>query len=152
MIRFLNKSVIMLTIVAAFFTVSCEKVETPVVEYLEVNASNLHGNWVLKSINDSPVQDGACFYINFNRSGNEYTIWETMTSIPSTPNVDKGTFAIYTDPELGAYIRGIDEIGQEWSDRYVIKDLTKTTMTWVGVNDSGTVQKFERVDEVPFEK
>ena len=90
MIRFLNKSVIMLTIVAAFFTVSCEKVETPVVEYLEVNASNLHGNWVLKSINDSPVQDGACFYINFNRSGNEYTIWETMTSIPSTPNVDKG--------------------------------------------------------------
>ena len=89
--------------------------------------------------------------MNFNRSGNEYTIWETLSSIPSSPNVDKGTFAIYTDQELGAYIRGIDEVKEEWADRYVIKDLTKTTMTWVGVNNSDFVQKFERIDSVPVQ-
>lgn len=149
MIKLFKRSAIMLTVIAAFLAVSCEKDEAPVVEYLEVNASNLHGNWTLESINGAPVQEGAYFYINFDRSGNEYTIWETMTSISSAPNVDKGTFDIKTDPELGAYIRGIDEVKEEWNDRYVVKDLTKTTMTWIGVNDPSFIQTFKRLDKIP---
>ena len=36
---------------------------------LDVNASNLHGNWSLNSINNEFLLDGSYFYINFDRTG-----------------------------------------------------------------------------------
>lgn len=134
---------------ALLFSTSCTKPDLHVVEYLEVNASNLHGNWKLQSVNGELEKEPAFFYINFDRSGNKYQIWENHASIPSTYNHSEGTFAFYTEPEVGTYIRGVDSIKEEWSDTYVIKDLTKDSMTWVGMNDPVFVQTFTRVDKVP---
>ena len=135
---------------ALLFSTSCTKpdLEIPVV-YLDVNASNLHGNWKLQSVNGELQKESSFFYINFDRSGNKFQIWENHTAIPSTYSHSEGTFALYTEPETGTYIRGIDNVKEEWSDTYVIKDLTKDTMTWVGMNDPTFVQVFTRVDKVP---
>ncbi len=150
----LNKIFIALSVSVIMFTASCAKVNpvNPDEVLLEVNASNLHGNWQLTSVNGAALEEGTYFYINFNRSGNEYTIWETLTSIPSSPNVDEGTFQFYVDPELGTYIRGIDNVKEEWSDLYVIKELTKNSMIWVGVNNPEFIQTFTRVNEIPVKK
>ena len=139
-----------LAAMALLFSTSCTKpdLEIPVV-YLDVNASNLHGNWKLQSVNGELQKESSFFYINFDRSGNKFQIWENHTAIPSTYSHSEGTFALYTGPETGTYIRGIDNVKEEWSDTYVIKDLTKDTMTWVGMNDPTFVQVFTRVDKVP---
>lgn len=144
----INKIFTALAAMAMLCVASCTKMSVEETEvYLEVNASNLHGNWELVSINDEPA--AANFYINFDRSGNKFAIWETFTSIPSSYNYSEGTFAFYTD-ERGMMIRGIDSIKEEWSDMYLIKKLTKTSMTWVGVNDPNFVQTFNRIDKIPY--
>lgn len=135
---------------ALLFSTSCTKPDLEVkVEYLEVNSSNLHGNWKLQSVNGEMEKEPVFFYIYFDRSGNKFQIWENHTAIPSTYNHSEGTFALYTEPETGTYIRGVDSVKEEWSDTYVIKDLTKDSMTWVGMNDPAFVQTFTRVDKVP---
>ena len=140
-----------LAAMALLFSTSCTKpdLEIPVV-YLDVNASNLHGNWQLEAINGAAVEEGTIFYINFNRSGEEFKIWENLTSIPSSYNYSEGTFSLYTDPVLGVYIRGVDNVKVEWSDLYVIRELTKNRMVWVGVNDPTFTQTFHRVSAIPF--
>lgn len=75
-----------------------------------------------------------------------------MTSIPSSYNYSEGTFALYADPELGTYIRGIDSVKEEWSDLYVITGLTKNQMVWTGVNNPSFIQVFNRVSTIPFAK
>ena len=145
----INKIFTALAAVAMLFAASCTKMDVEEKEVcLEVNASNLHGNWELVSINGEAA--AADFYINFDRSGNKFAIWETFTSIPSSYNYSEGTFEFYADPELGMKIRGIDSVKEEWSDMYVIKNLTKTSMTWVGVNDPNFVQTFNRIDKIPY--
>ena len=148
----LNRTFTALAAVAMILIVSCSKVnpadESEVL--LEVNASNLHGNWQLETINGAAVEEGALFYINFNRSSQEFKIWENLTSIPSSYNYSEGTFALYTDPALGVYIRGVDNVKEEWSDLYVIKELTRNRMVWVGVNNPTFTQTFRRVSTIPF--
>ena len=145
----INKIYTALAALAMLFVASCTKVDVEQPEvYLEVNASNLHGNWELVSINDEP--SAAKLYFNFVRSGNKFAIWESFTSIPTSYNYSEGTFEFYADPELGMMIRGIDSVKEEWNDMYVIKDLTKTSMTWVGVNDPTFVQTFNRVSTIPY--
>ena len=144
----INKIYTALAAVAMLFVASCTKMTVETETYLEVNASNIHGNWELATINGEPA--AANFYINFDRSGSKYAIWETFTSIPTSYNHSEGTFTFYTDPELGIMIRGIDSVKEEWSDMYVIKNLTKTSMTWVGVNDPTFVQTFTRISAIPF--
>ena len=136
------------------FAVSCSKVNPTTSDevLLEVNASNLDGNWQLSAINGEALEEGTSFYINFDRSGDKFKIWDSMTSIPSSYNYSEGTFALYTDPELGTYIRGIDSVKEEWSDLYVIKELTHSSMVWVGVNNPSFTQTFIRVSAIPFEK
>ena len=150
----LNKISIALAAAAMILTVSCSKVNPAdnTEKLLEVNASNLQGNWQLVAINGETLAEGATFYINFSRSGQEFKIWDSMTSIPSSYNYSEGTFALYTDPELGTYIRGIDSVKEEWSDLYVVKELTKNSMVWVGVNNPTFTQTFNRVSSIPFEK
>ena len=144
----LNRTFTALAAAAMLLAVSCSKPAPETIQYLEVNASNLHGDWELVSIKDQPLEEGASFRINFNRSGEEFKIWNAMNSIPSSYDYSEGTFKIYNDrPELGPYIRGIDNAGEEWGDLYVIKELTRTDMTWVGVNDPTFVQTFSRIQK-----
>ena len=144
----LNRILTTLAAATMLLAVSCSKAAPDTIKYLEVNASNLHGDWELVSIKDQPLEEGASFRINFNRSGEEFKIWNAMNSIPSSYDYSEGTFKLYSDnPELGTYIRGIDSAGEEWSDCYVIKELTRTDMTWVGVNDPSFVQTFVRINK-----
>ena len=147
----INKALIMLS-AAALALVSCTKDDAKVEQYLEVNASNLHGNWQLETYNGSALAEGSFFYISFNRSGQEFKSWNGMDSIPNSYDYSEGIFEFYTDAELGTTIRGIDNALQEWNDRYVIKDLTKTHMTWIGVNDPTNIQTFKRITKIPFAK
>lgn len=68
-----------------------------------------------------------------------------MNSIPSSYDYSEGIFKLYPEPELGVYIRGIDSVGEEWNDLYVIKNLTQQSMIWVGVNDPTFIQTFTRI-------
>ena len=147
----INKTLVMLSAVLLFAT-SCTKEDVETVQYLEVNASNIHGNWQLETINGTAVKDGSFFYINFNRSGQKFKIWDGMRTVPSSYDYSEGTFDFFTKPELGTYIRGIDSVKEEWGDLYVIKNLTKNSMTWVGVNDPTFIQTFIRVSKIPFVK
>ena len=148
----LNRILTILTASAMLLATSCSKTGSPVdgeEQLLEVNASNLHGAWALTSANGALILEETYFYINFNRSGEKFQIWDAMNSIPSSYDYSEGTFKLYSDPELGVYIRGIDNVGEEWSDLYVIKELTHSSMIWIGVNDPSFVQTFERIDRVP---
>lgn len=151
----LNRIFIILAASTVLMALSCSKVN-PVDEtepQLEVNASNLHGSWTLTSINTASLPQGAYFHINFDRSGDKFQIWNAMNSIPSSYDYSEGTFKLYSDdPELGIYIRGIDSVGEEWSDLYVIKQLTAKSMVWIGVNDPTFIQEFTRIDTVPVQK
>lgn len=144
-----NRTFIVITAIAVALMTSCNKPEKVAVPNLEVNASNLHGAWALTSVNGALILEETSFYINFNRSGEKFQIWDAMNSIPSSYDYSEGTFKLYSDPELGVYIRGIDNVGEEWSDLYVIKELTHSSMIWIGVNDPSFVQTFERIDRVP---
>ena len=142
----------MLSAAVLMFTTSCTKEGAETVQYLEVNASNIHGNWQLEPKNGVAVEDGSFFYINFNRSGQEFKSWDGMNSMPNTYDYSEGTFDFKYDPELGTQIRGIDSAKEEWGDLYVIKELTKNSMVWVGVNDPTFIQTFIRVSKIPFVK
>ena len=143
----LNRIFTILAASTMLLAASCSKVNpADQTEHLDVNASNLHGDWELVAIQGQAIPEGASFRINFNRSGENFQIWNAMNSIPSSYDYSEGTFKLYSDrPELGPYIRGIDNAGEEWGDCYVIKDLTRTSMVWVGVNDPSFVQTFNRI-------
>ena len=143
----LNRIFTALAAAAMLIAVSCSKTAPETIQYLEVNASNLHGKWALTSVNNTSVSEGAYFHINFNRSGEKFQIWNAMNSIPSSYDYSEGTFKLYDDPELGTYIRGIDNAGEEWGDCYVIKELTRNSMVWVGVNDPSFIQTFNRINK-----
>ena len=137
------------TIIAAsamLLAASCSKSDptAQAEQFLEVNASNLHGDWVLVAIQGTPVAEGSSFRINFDRSGQKFKIWNSMSSIPASYDYSEGTFDFYDD-ELGRYIRGIDDSGEEWRDMYMVKDLTSNQMIWVGKNDPTFVQTFNRI-------
>ncbi len=146
----INKTLMMLSAAVLLLTASCTKENAEPVQYLEVNASNLHGNWQLETYNGSALAEGSFFYINFNRSGQEFKSWNGMNSMPNTYDYSEGTFDFKYDPELGTQIRGIDSAKEEWDDLYVIKDLTKNSMVWVGVNNPTNIQTYIRVSEIPF--
>jgi hypothetical protein len=149
MIRlFKNLGLVCVMMLALF---SCQKAAT-VTPPMQVNASNLNGNWMLQSINGTPLAGDTYFYIRFEMSGNKFTIWENLTSIPAGYNIDEGTFTFYVEPTVGTYIRGIDSIkDKEWSDMYYVKGLTESSMTWVGYNNPSFVQDFVRVETIPYE-
>ena len=127
---------------------SCEEVDVTV-EYLDVTSANLKGHWELVSINGNPLADGSFFYISFEKD--EFRIRENLTSIPNGFSEDEGTYSIYTDEDLGAScIRGINSVQKEWNDRYVVKDLTSESMTWVGVANPSSVQTFMRIPALPI--
>jgi len=148
---FFNMVIRLMAVLAAVMAVSCAK-ENPATDYLEVNASNLNGNWKLTSIDGAPINDGTYFYINFESSGHEYKLWENLTSIPESYNFDKGTFRIDVDEEEGAYIRGINEVLEDWAHLYLIVDLTENSMTWIALDDKTIVHKLVRIEDIPIDE
>lgn len=137
-------------LLSAFAFCSCVEKEEPIV-YLDVNAHNISGSWQLQEWNGTVLDESTYMYVNFVRNDRTYTIYQNLDSFKDVPHVVTGSFFIETDVELGAVIRGnYDYDSGDWAHRYIVKNLTATEMTWVAKDDETYVQKFVRVDTIPF--
>ena len=147
--RFFNKFLALFAVLIASVAVSCNKMdettdkmdETTEV-YLDVTANNIQGSWELVSFKGEPLKGDTYFHISFDRAEKTYESKTNLNSIPGTYDFDEGTFQIGIDEELGAYIRGINIVLEEWSDRYIITELTRESMKWTGIKDPSNIMIF----------
>ena len=129
---------------------SCTNKETPAVEYLDVTANNLAGNWEQVEWRGSELVESSYFYMKIVRKDQKFTFYQNTDSMADMPHVITGRFNIEIDPELGAIILGeYDYVGEYWSHRYIVKDLTADSMTWIAVDDPEEIKKFIRVSSIP---
>ena len=137
-------------VMAASTLVSCEKVDSDSVVYLEVNANNISGKWELVEWNGSELAADTYVYLDIVRNNRTYTMYQNVDSFDNVPHVVTGSYSLETDPELGAVIRGnYDYDSGDWAHRYIIKNLTATEMTWVAKDNKDFVQKYKRVESIP---
>ena len=136
----------------ASLMVSCEKANDgmePVEEVLEVTANNIRGQWQLIEVNGEELLEGTYMYLDINRDYT-YTMYQNMDSFSDVPRELTGRYNFDEVPMVGMLIRGnYDYSGEEWSARYIISYLTRTTMVWTDSNDSARTQKFVKVDGIP---
>lgn len=137
---------------ASLILASCSKEQPVVIEYLDVNANNISGSWQLVDWNGAPLQEGTYVFINLVRNDRTYTMYQNIDSFGDIPHVITGRYFIETDPAVGAVIRGdYDHDSGDWAHRYIVKDLTATSMTWVAKDNPEYIQKYERVESIPVE-
>ena len=121
-------------------------------EYLDVTANNLAGNWEQVEWRGSELVESSYFYMKIVRKDPKFTFYQNTDSMADMPHVITGRFNIEIDPELGAIILGeYDYVGEYWSHRYIVKELTADTMTWIAVDDPTETKKFVRIASVPVE-
>ena len=145
------KKILILISIIVLSAVSCEKhilPEEP--QQLEVNAHNISGQWRLVGWNGMYMAEGTYVYLDIVRNDKTYTMYQNMDSFTNVPHVVTGSYTIYTDPELGAIIRGsYDHDNGEWAHRYIVKSLTANEMVWIAKDDATYVQTYVRVDTIP---
>lgn len=149
----MNRLKVLFAVLAfAFMMVSCEKPNDgmePAEELLEVTANNIMGKWQLVEVNGAELLDGTYMYMDINRDFT-YTMYQNTDSFSDVPRELTGEYNFDEVPLVGMLIRGkYDYSGKEWSSRYIISHLTRTTMIWVDSNDAARTQKFVKVDEIP---
>ncbi len=133
--------------VLAMTLLSCNNDDEYVEPILDVTPNNIAGEWRLESWNDAPLADGSYVYINFERADRTYTLYQNIDSAPARTLV--GRYYISTDMELGAVIRGDYDFGVgEWAHRYIVKDLTANSMTWIAKDNPDDVTVYVRC-EIP---
>ena len=136
-------------LLSVFALASCAEKEEPIV-YLDVNAHNISGSWQLAEWNGVSLDASTYMYVNFVRNDRTFTIYQNLDSFTDVPHIATGTFYIETDVELGAIIRGMyDHDSGDWAHRYIVKELTATSMIWVAKDNQDYVQKFVRVESIP---
>ena len=114
---------------------------------IEVTYENLDAIWMLKGIDDALIDgDNSYFYIDIDGKTQEYIIYENLNSSFSHKKI--GSFVIGDDEIITGSYDNMPQV--EWTDSYLIKFLTKNSMTWTGTN-SKQVQAFVLVSEVPQE-
>ena len=137
-------------VMAASTLVSCEKVDSDSVVYLEVNANNISGKWELVEWNGSELAADTYVYLDIVRNNRTYTMYQNVDSFSNVPHVVTGSYAFIVDPALGTIIRGdYDHDSGEWNHRYIIKKLTASEMLWVQKEDPAKTQLFVRIDTIP---
>ena len=146
----MNRIKIFITAALALIMASCTEKPVETIEYLEVNAHNISGKWELVQWNGSSLAEGTYIYLDIVRNDKTYTMYQNMDSFTNVPHVVTGSYTIYTDPELGAIIRGsYDHDNGEWAHRYIVKSLTANEMVWIAKDDATYVQTYVRVDTIP---
>lgn len=145
-------SLLVMVCMALAFTSACTIEPVEEVEYLDVNANNISGKWELAEWNGFPLADGIYVYLDLVRNDRTYTMYQNFDSFRDIPHIITGSYALETDPELGAIIRGsYDHDSGDWAHRYIIKDLTASSMLWIAKDDPDFIQKFVRVESIPVE-
>lgn len=131
----------------AIALISCSDDEEYVEPILDVTPNNIAGEWCLESWNDAPLAEGSYVYISFERADRTYTLYQNVDSAPSRTLT--GRYYITTDMEFGAVIRGDYDFGVgEWAHRYIVKDLTAKSMTWIAKDNPDDVSVYVRC-EIP---
>ena len=145
------KKILILISIIVLSAVSCEKHTLPEEpQQLEVNAHNISGQWTLVEWNGMHMAEGTYVYLDIVRNDKTYTMYQNMDSFTNVPHVVTGSYTIYTDPELGAIIRGsYDHDNGEWAHRYIVKSLTANEMVWIAKDDATYVQTYVRADTIP---
>ena len=139
-----NKIAVILMAIAALTFSSCDKPEVPS-DFLEVTPNNIAGTWVLESFNGVAPAEGSYVYMEIIRKDRTFKIFQNTDS--AYTRVLTGSYNIYTDNEVGSVIRGMYDYQQGyWASRYVIKELTKTQMCWVALDDETNVCVYVRAD------
>lgn len=127
---------------AVVLAVSCAK-EAPVVNYLEVTPNNIAGEWQLVEWNGTSLNEGTYMYLDLVRKDKKFTIYQNFDSMGRLPHVVTGNFNIVVD--IDAVIKGkYDHDEGLWAHDYIVRDLTKDSMTWIAADDPTFVQKFVR--------
>lgn len=115
---------------------------------MEVTANNISGTWYLAEWNGQPLAEGSFVYIEFIRKDAKYVMYQNLDSFGTRKLT--GRFAIDTDDELGAIIRGSYDYGAgDWTHRYIVTDLTKDSMVWTAKDDRTDVSVYKRCDGIP---
>ena len=131
----------------AIALISCSDDEEYVEPILDVTPNNIAGEWCLESWNDAPLAEGSYVYISFERADRTYTLYQNVDSAPARTLT--GRYYITTDMEFGAVIRGDYDFGVgEWTHRYIVKDLTAKSMTWIAKDNPDDVSVYVRC-EIP---
>ena len=139
------------TLLAVVLTaVSCEKNPSDVVPTLEVTANNISGIWQLSEWSGHTLEEGTYVYLEITRRNQLFTIYDNLDSFSAVKST--GRYNIITDDEHGAVIRGQYDYGKgDWRHRYIIRDLTKSSMTWVALDDADDISVYVRCDAIPEE-
>ena len=128
----------------AVLSMACGKDE-PVITYLEVTPNNVSGEWKLVQWNGEALDAGTYFYIDLVRKEKKFTIYQNFDSMGDMPHEITGEFNIELSDIGEPVIRGTYDYSEGfWSHKYLVTELTETSMTWTAVDDISFVQKFVR--------
>ena len=142
--KFLRWTAVLAMMLAA---VSCEKNKELPESLLEVTANNISGAWKLTEWSGHAMEEGMYVYIEFTRRDQRFTIYQNQDSF-LTRKIE-GYYNITTDEVLGAVIRGQYDYNGDWRHRYVVRNLTAKSMTWIATDNPADISVYERCDAVP---
>lgn len=123
---------------------SCNEKVEDVVEYLDVTANNLAGDWKLETWNDGIAPEGdVAVYLRFVRKKSRYEMYSNVGSMDFVRQT--GDFVILTDELAGCIIRGSydNTLDEEWNHRYVVR-LTADKMEWTAYDNPADVCVYVR--------
>ena len=145
-----NLSFSALLLAALIMLASCSNKKQNAQPGLEVTANNISGVWQLASWSgaDEMPDSGAYVYIEIERRDQKFTLYQNIDSFSARRIT--GTYNIYTDEEAGAVIRGRYDYGTgDWQHRYIVRDLTPNSMTWVAKDAPEDVSVYVRCKSLP---
>lgn len=131
--------------------IACDKGDdTPAEPLLDVTANNISGIWKLAEWSGNTMESGTYVYIEFTRRDQQFTIYQNQDSFVARKI--GGHYNITTDEALGAVIRGQYDYGNgDWRHRYIVRDLTASSMTWIAVDDPDDISMYKRCEAIPDE-
>lgn len=117
---------------------------------MEVTPNNIAGTWYLAEWKGEALPEGLYNYIDLIRKDTRYKMYQNVDSF--SPRLVEGRYAIYTDEELGAIIRGeYDNGAGDWQHRYIVTDLDETSMVWTAKDDATDISVYKRCNGIPEE-
>ena len=134
-----------LLVALASISSSCTKVD-PAPVYLEVNQSNIAGDWALVSWNGVDLNAGTYLNLSLVRNDSSFRLLTNIDSFPGGSGHElTGKFNLKRDLEDNVIIWGQYDHDSGFWNEYIISELTADSMKWTSVSDPDFVQVFNRV-------
>ena len=134
-----------LALMAVVTMTACSDEEPYQEPTLDVTPNNIAGSWRLASWSGGELAEGGYVYIDFVRADRTFTLYQNVDS--QQLRTITGSYYIETDAELGAVIRGSYDYGKgDWTNRYIVTDLTDERMVWTAKNNANDVSVYVRAE------